>query len=77
MKEMIICPIVICGQCFHAIDIQEWLKGFETSVGNCVPHPNSSHRCNHCGYLWEPESGSPGNKMISAEEIMFFWKGRR
>lgn len=72
MNEVSI-PIVICGKCFHIMDIEEWLLGFDTPVGSCVPHPNRSHCCNHCNYLWEPDSGSPGDKMIIAEGIMFFW----
>ena len=66
--------MVFCGKCFHIMDIKEWLGGFETNVGNFVPHPNSSHLCNSCGYLWEPNSSSPGDKMIIFENIMFFWE---
>lgn len=66
-------PIVICGKCFNIMDINEWLSGFETDVGNFVPHPNSSHRCDYCGFLWEPKDNVAGDKMISDGDIMFFW----
>ncbi len=64
-------PIVICGVCFHSMDIKEWLAGFDTEVGNYVPHPNRSHLCK-CGMLWEPSSGIPGDRMSEACGIMFF-----
>lgn len=67
-------PVVFCGKCFHSMDIIEWLGGFETDIDNIVPHPNCSHTCNNCGYLWEPSSGTPGDKMIAIENIMFFWE---
>lgn len=51
--------IVICGRCFGSIDIEEWWNRF--------PHPNRSHTCNNCGFLWEPiiihqENGLPWGK---------------
>ena len=64
-------PVVFCGKCLHVMNIKEWLSGF---IGSIVPHPNSSHTCDNCGYLWEPSSGIPGDKMIIFENIMFFWE---